>query len=334
MRDKFLIYAIGISVALHFAAVGVVGRASALKLNAGKAAAPVQNLVKVDFVDNPDKALEKPKPAPVENPKPVKSNTQPEIISQPNTHNSFAPKSASNWVKPPKATTSSSRPANSGRVPGNPGGKLNVGSMSSNGDLGGNWSGGKTPVGYVPGSESGKGQGSGSGPGVGHKDPDEHASDGPGLHPAPASPPPPPPPSPKMVSVRVCNESGMIPGEYCKHTHKESFIDGKEPSRTCTHCKAPEPVHNSRLADRAKPKLIRNWNVSIPSSVADGSYTVVVGYTVTEDGNVTGVKVVKSSGNRAVDRAVISAASDMKYQPAVQDGVARSVNMTREWTCR
>jgi TonB family protein len=55
------------------------------------------------------------------------------------------------------------------------------------------------------------------------------------------------------------------------------------------------------------------------------SLTVVLEYTVTADGDVTGVQVSKSSGNRALDRAVSSAASSLKYKPAVQDGVSRAV---------
>lgn len=331
MRDNILLYAIGISVALHLAAVGVIGRTSASKLNASTATAPVQRLVNVDFVGDPDEAVKKPRPVPVEKPQPEKVippiKTQPDITAPSNIHNTFVPPN-SNWIKPPR-TNNSSRPGKGNRVAGNPGGKLNVGSVSNNGDLGGNWNGGKTPVGHVPGSDRGTGIGSGNGPGVSRPDPDNNASDGPGTTPAPP-PPPPPPPTPKMVSVRVCNESGMIPGDHCKHSHSESFIDGKEPSRACNQCKAPE--HKSRLADQEKPLRIRDWNVSLPSSVEDGSFTVVVGYTVTEAGNVTGVKVIKSSGNRAVDRAVVNAAPDMKYKPAIQDGVPRSVYMTRECT--
>ena len=312
MRDRVLLYAIGISVILHLIAISVVGRTSASRLNNNTSTAPVQHLVKVDFVRDPDDAIKKPRPVIV--------NRPPEHTQTINPRNPYVPQP----ISAPPVTVHSIK---AHRAPGNPGGKLNVGSASKNGDLGGDWSGGRTPVGYVPGNDRGTGIGSGNGPGVGHPEPDRNASDGPGTTPAPA---PPPLPEPKMVNVRVCNESGMIPGDHCKHSHSESYVDGKEPGRTCNQCKAPEPEFKSRLADHAKPKRIRDWNVSLPSSVEEGNYTVVIGYTVTKDGIVTGAKVVKSSGNRAVDRAFVNAAPEMKYKPAVQDGVALSVYMTRE----
>ena len=316
MRDRVLLYAIGISVVLHLVAVGVVGRTSASRLNNNTATAPVQRLVKVDFVGDPDEAVKKPEPV-------IMNRPQPEKIIPPENTPTFNPHNP--YVSQPNYVTAHSIKSN--RVPGNPGGKLNVGSASRNGDIGGDWSGGRTPVGYVPGNDRGTGIGSGNGPGVGHSEPDRNASDGPRTTPAP-----PPPPEPKTVNVRVCNESGLIPGENCKHSHSESFVDGREPGRTCNQCKAPEPEFKSRLADHAKPKRIRDWNVSLPSSVEEGSYTVVVGYTVTKEGNVTGAKIISSSGNRAVDRAVVKAAPDMKYEPAVQDGVPLNVTMTRECT--
>ena len=56
--------------------------------------------------------------------------------------------------------------------------------------------------------------------------------------------------------------------------------------------------------------------------------SVKVEFTVTADGDVSDVEVVKSSGNRAIDRAVSSAAARRKYKPAVQDGVARNVKVS------
>ena len=121
----------------------------------------------------------------------------------------------------------------------------------------------------------------------------------------------------------------MLPGEHCKNTRMESFIDGRQPGRKCNQCIAE---HKSRLADQEKPSILRDSQVSVPGSVEEGlSLVVEVSYTVTAEGSVTGVDVVKSSGNRAVDRAVVSAASDLKYKPAVQDGVPRSVKMTRTY---
>ena len=59
--------------------------------------------------------------------------------------------------------------------------------------------------------------------------------------------------------------------------------------------------------------------------------SVGVEYTVTANGDVSGVEVVKSSGDRSIDRAVVSAAGRCRYKPAVQDGVARSVKVRRTY---
>jgi TonB family protein len=61
------------------------------------------------------------------------------------------------------------------------------------------------------------------------------------------------------------------------------------------------------------------------------SLSVQVEYTVTASGDVTGVQVTRSSGVNAVDKACVSAASGLKYKPAVQDGIARSVKMSRTY---
>jgi TonB family protein len=213
-------------------------------------------------------------------------------------------------------------------TPGNPGGKLNVGTPSPGGDLPGNWSGGSTPVGWVSGNNQGSGKGSGSGIGVGAPDPPKQADQGPGTRPAPA---PTPTPTPIKITVRICSVSGLRAGEHCKDTRNESFLEGHAPSRTCDLCKEPE--HNSRLADRANPELLRDSRPTIPSSVPEGlSLTVVIEYTVAADGDVEDIKITRSSGYKALDRAVADSASRLKYKPAIQDGVPRSVRKTRTYT--
>jgi protein TonB len=59
---------------------------------------------------------------------------------------------------------------------------------------------------------------------------------------------------------------------------------------------------------------------------------VVIEYTVAADGNVEDIKITKSSGYKALDRAVVDSASQLKYKPAIQDGVPRSVKKTRTYT--
>lgn len=323
MKDKVLTYAIAASIAAHILVVSVVGHSSAARLNSASAAVLTPKFIKVDFVGDPSEAtkpkpIETPEAEPVTNqldrPSQIVSQILPRM-SQPIPNTSVRPS-----MRQPISVPST--PRGSGRqMPGNPGGKLNIGSTSANGDLGGNWGGGRTPVGWVPGSDDGRGKGSGSGAGEGRPEPVKNTSDGPGTAPAPA---------PRTVSVRICDESGMLAGEYCKSTRAKTFIEGEQPTRVCTHCKAPE--RKSRLADQANPILVRDANVSVPSSVEEGlNLTVKVEYTVTDEGSVSSVSVIQSSGNRALDRAVIGATERLKYKPAVQDGTARSVKMTRTY---
>ena len=49
--------------------------------------------------------------------------------------------------------------------------------------------------------------------------------------------------------------------------------------------------------------------------------TVTVGLTYDANGNVTDVQVIKSSGNRNLDRAAVKAAKRWKVNPAVRNGV-------------
>lgn len=43
-----------------------------------------------------------------------------------------------------------------------------------------------------------------------------------------------------VVSVNICNASGMLAGPYCPSTRSEVFIEGSEPQQTCTLHAAPE----------------------------------------------------------------------------------------------
>lgn len=332
VKNKLLTYAIGISVVVHLVGVCVVARTSASRLKAAPQRPPQQRMVNVDLVRTPDEAAE---------PKPVTPKFTPGSTPEPRDLSSFTP-------EPYERVPHSSRPTpqaprnlrshnNTSQPAGDPGGGLNTGTGSANGDLRGSLSTGTTHVGGVPGRDNGRGQGSGFGVGIGAPDPPRHADDGPGTRPAPRPDPTPPPP--RMVSVRVCNESGLLPNTYCDHTHSESFVEGREPSRTCERCKAPAPpkpapesVHVSRLADRAVPLLTKNVDPSIPPSVPEGKHlTVVVDFTVTKDGDVSDVSVSKSSGYRALDNNAVNAKSRCKYRPAVQDGVPRPYKMSKTY---
>ena len=314
MRDRVLTYAIAISIVAHLGAAVVIGRTSAARLSAAPPAlAP--RYIKVDLIDLAAKHAPKPSEAPrVSLPKPL---PPPPPSGPAPDHPNYA--ATPNPAPTAPVHTGSPRLTAPAYVAGNPGGKLNIGSTSPGGDLPGNWGGGKTPPGWVPGPDEGVGKGPGRNPGEGTPDPPKHANDNPA-----------PPPQPAMVSVRICSDSGLLPGPNCKQMRTEQFVEGKQPGRTCEKC---QPDHKSRLADRAEPQLTRDSRPSVPSSIPEGlTLRVEIRYTVTADGDVTGVEVINSSGYKALDRAVVRSASQLKYKPAVQDGVARSVKRTRAYT--
>ena len=133
------------------------------------------------------------------------------------------------------------RPGGTGvRVAGNPGGKLNVGALSRQGDLAGNWAGGRTPAGWAPGGDNGSGKGSGSGSGTGTPEPPKQAAEGPAARPAPA------PPAPKTVSVRVCEASGMLAGDHCKRTRIQTFVDGTQADQSLRQVRGRVQIAHSR----------------------------------------------------------------------------------------
>lgn len=344
MRDKALTYAVVVSIVAHLAAVAVIGRTSAARLNASPAAAPVQRMMRVELVRDPDG---KPEPAVIKVARPVHPQSEPRVDEQRAPKPPPEPRSVSRprpLQQPTRAygTRSAVQPASSPSRPthvprtnsGDPGGKLSMGSTSAHGDLGGNWDGGKTPLGWVAGSDSGKGAGSGMGSGIGTPEPPKHADPGPGTRPAPTPPPPPPPPAPKMVSVRVCEVSGMLASKYCQKTDVRTFAEGREPSSTCTKCNAPEPVHINRHADSREAKLIRDCKIRLDGLDEGLDVSVTIGFTVGEDGSVTGVSVIKSSGDRKADRAAVNAVSGRKYEPAMQNGEPRSEKRTVKITIR
>jgi TonB family protein len=133
-----------------------------------------------------------------------------------------------------------------------------------------------------------------------------------------------------MVNVTVCKASGLLAGKHCDSTYTKSFVEGKEPGRTCDRCKPPEPKHHSTLADRKNPELIHDVQPRIPNSIPEGlSFSATVEYWSEADGSTSGARMSKSSGDRKLDQEILSAAAKWKYNPAVQNGVARRVKMKR-----
>ncbi len=302
MRDSVLKRAILISVAVHLVAIGFIGRTSDTRLSAASIVATPQRLLNVDLVKDPLAEPPKPKPAPVVRPD---APTRIPTIAGPLPGHRSLPTPVTNHTAHPNA-----------------GGSLNTGTPDPNGDISAGPSG-KTPSGYVPGPDNGKGNGSGTGPGIGTPEPIRPS---PPRHQDPIPAPPPPPPAPKKVTVRVCDVSGLLAGKYCDRTHNATFTEGDEPHRTCDRCKAPEPKHNSRIADVTKPVRLSKINPVIPASVEEGkTFHVEIEFYSDTNGGVSEVHVTKSSGNRAVDRAVVADALKWRYKPATQDGVPQRV---------
>lgn len=309
MRDTVLKRAILISIAVHLIAVVFIGRTSSTRINAASMATPPTRLLNVDLVKDP--LADPPKPAPV-----VRHETP---APEPKRG---AIASIANFFSSDRRSSAAPSPSHS--IRSNAGGALKTGTASRHGDLAGNWSG-STSVGRVSGAENGRGNGSGSDSGMGTPEPvrvDPPCSQE-VYHPQA-------PPAPRHVSVRICEVSGMLVGDHCTNTRIASFIEGDEPRRVCDRCKAPEPKHESRLADRQNPTLTRDAKPRIPDSVDEGlTLEVEIDYYVDADGSVSGARISRSSGNRDLDRAVISAASQWRYNPAIQDGMPRRVKVTR-----
>ena len=324
MRDKVLQKAIIISIVVHLVAAVFIGRTSSTRLDAAVLTRPPERLIHVDFVKGPH---DDPKPEPKHVLIQPKQDTKPSQ-SHGNPLTSLVAR-VFGGAKPSSPTPT--RTPRVAQTPSKAGGALNTGTGDRNGDLHG-VSSGRTPVGWVPGGEGGHGAGSGNAAGVGTPEP-PRAEPVRHVESAPA-----PPSAPKRVTKRICEVSGLLAGDYCKHTRNETFNEGEEPTRVCDKCKAPEPVREparapvqvSRLADRKDPVLTHDVHPRIPDSLDEGlSLEVEIEYYVDSDGRVSGIRVSKSSGNRELDRAVTSAASSWRYSPAVQDGVARRVKVSR-----
>lgn len=323
---------IAVSLAVHLGLLCLMGATSAAR--------PIDveqlKVVKVDLVKEPDHLSapepDKSKPEKIETPKPPPDTHVPppqDMKTDPQPPKPSPKPMARSDQKPQPRPVSSA----SSRLPGDPGGALNTGTPSPRGEDLGHTETGSTPVGWVPSPTGGDGSGSGTGHGVGRPDPVPDAVPGPGREPAPQPPPPAPPP--KMVDVMVCQVSGDRPGPNCEKTVKRSFVEGRQPRKTCDKCK-PQPKHESRLAAVQDAQLIKDVPVVLPDSVRETGIdtSVTVAYTIGADGKVTDISVTKSSGNPAVDRAVVSSAAKLKYKPAMQDGIPRSVKAQRTYRIR
>lgn len=336
MRDKVLAYALAVSVGVHIVILCVVGKT----YSASPTGAPVvheQASIRVN-VETPASEQNKPRPVVKIRPELLPERQQPAPEpAQPKApifHNlasrlfgakpAPAPTPAPVPVTPAPPVRSpiySQTPVRtaSAKLPGNPGGALNLGSGSSHGENLG--SSGHTPVGWVPGSPNGNGAGSGNGAGVGTPEPVHNAVEGPGHEAAPAPPPPPPAPD---VDVKVCSESGMLPGPNCENTVTRSFRPGHQPDAVCNVCR---PKHVSTLADRSVPEFISGHKAPrYPESARDKGIegSVTVEYTISTEGSVEGARVSSSSGNSDLDRAAVESVESRKYKPAVQAGIPRN----------
>jgi len=178
------------------------------------------------------------------------------------------------------------------RPPKPGGGEVGLGSGSRQGSLPGGGGGGSSGPPAV-----GSGSGSGSGPGTGRS-----GGSGPGT------------------GGGVGGRSG--PGSGSAGT-------GSGAGTGSAAGTAPAgPAHVSRLADRRIPTLVHRVNPVYPmvAQVEGVQGAVKLLVTVTKEGKVGAVKVARSSGDARLDASAVNAVKQWRYEPAVQDGIAREVN--------
>jgi TonB family protein len=97
-----------------------------------------------------------------------------------------------------------------------------------------------------------------------------------------------------------------------------------------------EPVDPSRVYGANEvdvmAKKVSGPQVSYPDNAprlrSGDRASVSVSFVVTENGDVTDVKLVESGGNKAVDEAVMAGVKNWKYSPAVKRGVKVKVRVT------
>jgi TonB family protein len=138
------------------------------------------------------------------------------------------------------------------------------------------------------------------------------------------------------VTLRICARSGLREGKYCREVSPRTFLERDAPDEQCTACKAPEPEHVNRVAEAIDAELKDSAPLEYPDELREEgiSGSVTVGYTVSEKGRVTNVKVIRSSGHDALDDAAMRTLRKYRYRPAQQDGQPRAVQKTITFTFR
>ncbi len=247
---------------------------------------PAQTEPTVEFVPAPPTTPPRP-PARRPQPRPAEKPAPPEaVIVSPSEPLEPEPKPEPTAVEPPDIP-----PVTDGTRPGGGGGggggPVDLGTPSPAGDLSGAADGG-TPMGGVPGVGSGSGNGTGPGSGGG-----TGGGSGGGIG------------SGEGTGIGEGSGSGSGGGHG----------DGGSPSFV------------SRTADRKEPVVIFKGSLEYPPSAASEGVegTVRLEVAVTELGVVSDVKVIESSHDRRLDAAACEYVRGWRYEPAIQDGVARSV---------
>jgi penicillin-binding protein 1A len=57
-----------------------------------------------------------------------------------------------------------------------------------------------------------------------------------------------------LVTCTICDESGLLSGKLCLHTHEEQFVRGTEPTQICTAHNTTEPAPPDRLPRPLPPR--------------------------------------------------------------------------------
>ena len=140
--------------------------------------------------------------------------------------------------------------------------------------------------------------------------------------------PPPPPPQLVKAAAALCPAAGIFdPVERAVDSDGDPQVPGK---------RAPPPKPVARIIPPRPTGRRHDCYAGYPpiSKRLGEQGKVLLRFTVTASGAVTGAKVQKSSGYSRLDHAAVSCVSGWQYKPATQGGKAIAIATQAEVTYR
>ena len=142
--------------------------------------------------------------------------------------------------------------------------------------------------------------------------------------PKPPPPPPPPPKEPPKTITKIVEQPKPTPVPPPPEAPPIVYND---PSPVAYEAPPPAPPAPAAIPQDFGGEVDATGRAMNPPQYPPEEQrrgitgTVTVGLTYDANGNVTDVQVIKSSGNRNLDRAAVKAAKRWKVNPAVRNGV-------------